>query len=86
MFTHSQHRGTTLGLVQDPNQTQVDSTLPCLRCASTVSARVILPPSVDSSSSKDLEEFNTNGNHLKPGGRQENQEDTINKMNSYAMI
>lgn len=54
--SHSQRRGVTpLGFGLDPNRTQ-DSTIPNLRCASTVSTRVTSPPSAPSSFNKEQAE------------------------------
>lgn len=54
--SHSQRRGVTpLGFCLDPNRTQ-DSTIPNLRCASTVSTRVTSPPSAPSSFNKEQAE------------------------------
>lgn len=54
--THSQRRGVApLGFGLDPNRTQ-DSTIPNLRCVSTVSTRVTSPPSAPSSFNKEQAE------------------------------
>lgn len=54
--THIQHRGVTpLGFGLYPNRTQ-DSTIPNLRCVSTVSTRVTSPPSAPSSFNKEQAE------------------------------